>query len=987
MTEEFDEDVVFENSPLFQYLHDLGHTDFEVCPTGSQDEGCGGDGEEAPPLGDSQKRSIALEPAQIKEACLGVGGHLWRLANALWRWSPIGQAATCHSLERELDCVFGQYSVRCILDQDVLLQEDVELIELLDPGLLTLGSPPDGSLGRTAPLPRPGLLASPSLWDVAGLVGLAAVLLGLCSATGGAGSLATMAPWGLALLGWVGVRGTRLWRRARVQRAVHATTSELQALVHDSKALTGVSRKALRLVQETEDVCTVRITFHLSSLLDRVSAANSFSRAGLGVEPQGQQLIGLRKALYRALRTAFRASRRATCHMLKSYPSRIDNVTNYVSAVPLKELGLGLGVEHVGDEQAQELTDDYSLPALKLMFQLWVAQSSECFRRLALLLSSRQQEEQEPVVAATAAGLKPPSAVAAAATPAALHCSVTARSYDFHRYFETTTRSQGSDRAGPARQKCRELNTLHTSIRSLQLHLKALLSEMIILEDDLEKMMVCGEQVATPMSGEGYLELSQRLHNLQPHMQASTTCWEDTVGQVERMLRRTDNAAGLRQCAPAMPHVPTPTPSYPLILDRDTVPEELEWEAYVSDSDSEEDHRGSWCDMLSPEERDRQRREREESRRVLSELKAVLGFRASEGERLKWKQLLFNDQAATTPLNREDSPGAPSSAGPLEALEGTDGAVAPDTASNHNHKDDGTEEDEEEAEEEEEEEEEEEKEREEGRAAEAGSDGKPVTEFSCGLDKTAAEEEEEGEERQTRHVEGAGGSELYQYDGLPDGEAAGGGGEGEVPDCLLKPRITALSTMDRLTELHGAEALSISSSLAAQVAARSHALVHMEEQTFGDDDDEDEGEYGDSNDAVHVVLPCATLTESVWTLPWTHGEGRAPVLAAIMAAVVQEQVLVQNLDQDQEEDRVPNGEVVEKEEEKEEKEEGAGETTKKKKKKKKKSSKSASNTATGKTRKSGVVWGGLGVLLVWGGGGGLVVLLVWGGLEGPTGLG
>lgn len=62
------------------------------------------------------------------------------------------------------------------------------------------------------------------------------------------------------------------------------------------------------------------ITFHLSSLLDRVSAASSFSRAGPGAGPRGQQLIGLRKALYRALRSAFRASRRATCHMLKTYP-------------------------------------------------------------------------------------------------------------------------------------------------------------------------------------------------------------------------------------------------------------------------------------------------------------------------------------------------------------------------------------------------------------------------------------------------------------------------------------------------------------------------------------------------------------------------------------------------------------------------------------------------------------------------------------------
>ena len=70
----------------------------------------------------------------------------------------------------------------------------------------------------------------------------------------------------------------------------------------------------------------------------------------------------------------------------------------------------------------------------------------------------------------------------------------------------------------------------------------------------------------------------------------------------------------------------------------------------MSDSDSDGEFKGSVCDMLSPEDRERQRREREESRRVLSELKAVLGMRASEGERRKWKQLLFNDQGLHQPL-------------------------------------------------------------------------------------------------------------------------------------------------------------------------------------------------------------------------------------------------------------------------------------------------------------------------------------------------
>lgn len=85
--------------------------------------------------------------------------------------------------------------------------------------------------------------------DLAGLMGVAAVLLGLCC--NGLWSLAA-APWGLALLSWVGLRGVVLWRQGCMQRAVYVRATELQTLVHNSKTLTGLSRKALRLVQETE---------------------------------------------------------------------------------------------------------------------------------------------------------------------------------------------------------------------------------------------------------------------------------------------------------------------------------------------------------------------------------------------------------------------------------------------------------------------------------------------------------------------------------------------------------------------------------------------------------------------------------------------------------------------------------------------------------------------------------------------------------------
>lgn len=65
---------------------------------------------------------------------------------------------------------------------------------------------------------------------------------------------------------------------------------------------------------------------------------------------------------------------------------------------------------------------------------------------------------------------------------------------------------------------------------------------MIILEDDLEKLMVSNEP--TELTYEGYQQINERLNQLQPHMQASSGCWEDTVNQVGHMLRRANAASG-----------------------------------------------------------------------------------------------------------------------------------------------------------------------------------------------------------------------------------------------------------------------------------------------------------------------------------------------------------------------------------------------------------------------------------------------------------
>lgn len=126
-------------------------------------------------------------------------------------------------------------------------------------------------------------------------------------------------------------------------------------------------------------------------------------------------------------------------------------------------------------------------------------------------------------------------------------------------------------------------------------------------------------------------------------------------------------------------------------------------------------------------------------------------------------------------------------------------------------------------------------EREEGRTEKESTEDREkdaaATEFSCGTADVTGEAEDKGGGRGVTE-----GTQLFQSDGLIE--------EGEGPDVThpLSPRVPTLSVIERLTELHGSEALSFGSALAAQVAARSHTFTHMQECTYGDSGEEEEEE-------------------------------------------------------------------------------------------------------------------------------------------------
>ncbi|XP_027398926.1 vezatin isoform X2 [Bos indicus x Bos taurus] len=768
MTPDFDEEVVFENSPLYQYLQDLGHTDFEVCSSLSPkaEKSAVTEGQQKPPARALPKQGILLKVAETIKS--------WILA----------QSNKNDDLLHKLDIGFRLDSLHTILQQEVLLQEDVELIELLDPSILSAGQPQQQENGH---LPTLCSLATPNIWDVSVVFAFISLLVMLPTWW----ILSSWLVWGVIVFVYLIIRALRLWRTAKLQVTLKKYSVYLEDIATDSRGFTNLVRKALRLIQETEVI---------SRGFTLVSAACLFNKAG---QHPSQHLIGLRKAVYRTVRANFQAARLATLYMLKNYPlnSESDNVTNYICVVPFKELGLGLSEEQISEEEAHNLTDGFSLPALKVLFQLWVAQSSEFFRRLALLLSTTNSP---PGPLLTPALL--PHRILSDVTQGLPHVHSACleelkRSYEFYRYFETQHQSV-PQRFSRTQQKSRELSNVHTAVRSLQLHLKALLNEVIILEDELEKL-VCIKETQELVS-EAYQILEQKLKLIQPHVQASNNCWEEAISQVDKLLRRNTDKKGHPEMACESPRCTVaPVLQPPLhIADKDPIPEEQELEAYVDDVDMDTDFRKDDFYYLSQEDRERQKREHEESKRVLQELKSVLGFKASEAERQKWKQLLFSDHAVLKSLSPVD---------PVEPISNSEPSV--DSDMGKVGKNDTEEEN--------------------NKTSTADNEISSRTEYLCEYPVDGKSKDNSANE-----VFFQGAEERAHYQCESEDESPQADVDGLAP-AHPTPRVSSQpSIKQRLAQLQLSPGFTFTAGLAAEVAARSLSFTTMQEQTFGDEEEE-----------------------------------------------------------------------------------------------------------------------------------------------------
>ncbi|XP_061430383.1 vezatin [Lethenteron reissneri] len=685
---DFDEDVVFKGSPLYQHLEDAGFTQLDSAER------------QRDPGGRPEEHAETQMESRVSCSC------------AEWIRRPFNlllshvRGLGAYAASSDQADAWRRREVATVVTRGRLLEEDVELLGLFAPEVLTWAAEP---LAPTSATPRGDLAArgtagdqldgtsvdarKPSAWLAVAAALLAVVAVWATSPTAGGATAVPVVWWSAAAvvaaagaLVALATTARALWRRldgARLERRCVSTG----AFAGDCAALTALAKKSLRLVQESE-VITRGFTL--------VSASCSVRTLDLGASAQ---LPMLRRSLYWALRSSTLALRDATRGLVASCPldAEADNVTNYLCAVPLAELGLGMEL-HCGatvgvgaelrDEtaildRAAELTDGFSLQALKVLYQLWVGQSSEFLRRLVLALyAAPRGHEQGPRNRPST----PEHAFVSAASPRVSDSLRRLdRSFELHRVGCGGRAAEGGERPRSAAELATggpgdprgsgggprsELWRLHAAVRSLQLHLKMALQDSLSLEDELERLLEPGLDASTAAAngssggvGDSEAETAaaveaaaELLSLLGPRMEAARACWDETVTRSRALRRRGDRdgaAADVPGRAEPTRSVDEDRPALVIIDDRDPIPEEQEFESFAGDPEDgppppgSDDPRGERRSP-DPEERERlrrrleeARREREEARRMLDELKSVLGVRTSLEQRAVLRSALF----------------------------------------------------------------------------------------------------------------------------------------------------------------------------------------------------------------------------------------------------------------------------------------------------------------------------------------------------------
>ncbi|KAI8492405.1 hypothetical protein Bbelb_298580 [Branchiostoma belcheri] len=332
-----------------------------------------------------------------------------------------------------------------------------------------------------------------------------------------------------------------------------------------------------------------------------------------------QQCASLRATLVRVTSDMIQQHRKAVLQLLQDYPlnSEVDNTNSYISVIPLQELTNQL----LSDTSQVEVNDDNSsLKSLKNLVQLQADQVSEFVRRFALGFSPSTHRTSEPihgqeVISSFKETLQKLGEVSESGA------KVLKQQYDFQTKYGVAKEQEKMPRPENS-----PLVGLHTAIHSLGLHLQVTMSRVSSIEGSICAAMDAPQQDWTELQQ----EVMQQLQEVETQLQACKECWEEGSKQLHNLDDNTTDAARSHVDSDSESEKPIDSRTVEDVISvllvsadandviGDPLIEEQVFEAYINEEHNTVDGDG-YDPMLTPEEREQQKKERAEAKKMPTE--------------------------------------------------------------------------------------------------------------------------------------------------------------------------------------------------------------------------------------------------------------------------------------------------------------------------------------------------------------------------------
>lgn len=374
-------------------------------------------------------------------------------------------------------------------------------------------------------------------------------------------------------------------------------------------------KKSLRLIQETELVARGFTLVSRQCPVSRLEENNLYNSQ--------RKCPELRKTIFAVSKTCMLSFKESTLKVLhaSSFSSEEDSKSQCLALIPIEEYGPCLQVngENSNDEtELKHLTDNYSLSALKAMFHLYYMQQSEFIRIWAshflsgdILKGHIEVKDILSIVTNTSKCINDQHA-------ALQRCYTLQRCYVLNKDHAKTK--------APRSLTVSNVDCFQVAVHSLDLHLQSALTRIRALADEVEQHQRISEVDSTLEE-----KWTTAMKAVNAEMHACRGCYDEGILRLGCIFKKVQQPASIPQVKLNVcpPNFALPTT---LIDLEGPVFEDQVFEAFT-DAETVED--SGWSDfenLLSPEEKAKKKQEKEEALRLLSELRTVISVRARDRE-------------------------------------------------------------------------------------------------------------------------------------------------------------------------------------------------------------------------------------------------------------------------------------------------------------------------------------------------------------------